>query len=174
MRNEADFSKGAAWVKGDIVPIAEATIGVNDWGVTRSDITYDVVPVWEGGFFRLEDYLDRFEASMASLRLDVGMSRDEMRGALHAMVGRSGLRRSYVAMVASRGVPLTQEPSGASCAGGLFHVPRGVRTRGCERPSCQLPSGAIRVPPVPGCQEPSGAICEPLEPPTHVPSGASV
>jgi branched-chain amino acid aminotransferase len=101
-----DWTKGAAWIKGEVVPIAEATIGVTDWGLTRSDITYDVVPVWDGGFFRLGDYLDRFAASMAALRMDVGMSREEMRAALHVMVARSGLRRAYVAMVASRGVPL--------------------------------------------------------------------
>jgi len=64
------------------------------------------VPVGEGGIFRLGDYLDRFEASMASMRLDVGMGRAEIRDALHAMVARSGLRAAYVAMVASRGVPL--------------------------------------------------------------------
>ena len=34
-----DLSKGAAWMKGEIIPIAEATIGVTDWGVTHSDIT---------------------------------------------------------------------------------------------------------------------------------------
>lgn len=106
MQDMTDFSKGAAWMRGEIVPVAEAKIGVTDWGVTRSDITYDVVPVWEGGFFRLGDYLDRFEASMASHRLDVGMSRAGIRDALHAMVARSGLRAAYVAMVASRGVPL--------------------------------------------------------------------
>jgi branched-chain amino acid aminotransferase len=65
-----------------------------------------VVPVWEGGFFRLDDYLDRFRASMASMRLDAGMGREEIRRALHAMVARSGLRAAYVAMVASRGTPL--------------------------------------------------------------------
>ena len=121
MSDMTDWSKGAGWIGGEIVPIAEAKIGVADWGVTRSDITYDVVPVWEGGFFRLEDYLDRFEASMASLRLDVGMSRDEIRAALHAMVGRSGLRRAYVAMVASRGVPLipgTRDPR--TCANHFY------------------------------------------------------
>jgi branched-chain amino acid aminotransferase len=106
MQDMTDWAKGAGWIRGQIVPIAEAKIGVTDWGVTRSDITYDVVPVWEGAFFRLEDYLDRFHASMASLRLDVGMTRDEIRAALHAMVARSALRAAYVAMVASRGVPL--------------------------------------------------------------------
>lgn len=101
-----DWSKGAAWMKGEVVPIDEAKIGVNDWGVTRSDITYDVVPVWRGAFFRLPDYLARFEASMAALRLDVGMDRDAIRAALAAMVARSGLRDAYCAMVASRGMPL--------------------------------------------------------------------
>ena len=108
-----DWSKGAAWIEGEIVPIAEAKIGVTDWGVTHSDITYDVAPVWKGGFFRLGDYLARFMASMAALRLDPGVSPDDVRAALHAMVGRSGLREAYVAMVCSRGgpaIPGTRDP----------------------------------------------------------------
>jgi branched-chain amino acid aminotransferase len=58
---------------------------------------------------------------MAALRMDVGMSREEMRAALHAMVARSGLRRAYVAMVASRGVPLvpgSREPR--ACANHFY------------------------------------------------------
>ena len=35
-------------------PLRKATIGVTDWAVTHSDVTYDVVPVWQGAFFRLE------------------------------------------------------------------------------------------------------------------------
>jgi len=121
MSDVVDWARGAAWIRGGVVPIAEATIGVTDWGLTRSDITYDVVPVWDGAFFRLEDYLDRFAASMASLRMDVGMGREEMRAALHAMVARSGLRESYVAMVASRGVPVipgTRDPR--ACANHFY------------------------------------------------------
>ena len=108
-----DWAKGAAWMAGRVVPIDEAAIPVTDWGLVHSDITYDVAPVWEGGFFRLGDYLDRFEASMAALRLDTGLDRAEIRAALHAIVARSGLRAAYVAMVASRGVPLvagTRDP----------------------------------------------------------------
>ena len=101
-----DWSKGAAWMGGEVVPIDEAKIGVTDWGVTRSDITYDVAPVWEGGFFRLDDYIARFCASMAAIRLDVGMDADAIRAACHAIAARSGLRAAYVAMVASRGTPL--------------------------------------------------------------------
>jgi len=104
-----DFSKGAAWIRGAIVPVAEATIGVTDWAVTHSDVAYDVVPVWEGAFFRLGDYLDRFEASMQSCRMDVGLSRSEIETALHDMVARSGLSAAYVAMVGARGTPLVPQ-----------------------------------------------------------------
>lgn len=108
-----DFSSGAAWIDGEIVPIDQAKISVSDWGLTRSDITYDVVHVWDGKFFRLEDYLDRFENSVANLRLNIPQGRDEIRQILHRLVGRSGLRSSYVSMVASRGKPLipgTRDP----------------------------------------------------------------
>ncbi|QIE55518.1 branched-chain amino acid--2-keto-4-methylthiobutyrate aminotransferase [Pikeienuella piscinae] len=101
-----DWTEGAAWVGGEIVPLVDAKIHVTDWGLTRSDITYDVAPVREGGFFRLDDYLDRFEASMAALRLDPGVTRAEMKSALHAIVARSGLRESYVSMTCARGRPL--------------------------------------------------------------------
>ncbi len=101
-----NFSKGAAWIKGRIVPISEATIGVTDWAVTHSDVTYDVVPVWNGAFFRLNDYLDRFEASIATSRMDIGLSASEITAALHDMVARAGLRDAYCAMVAARGTSL--------------------------------------------------------------------
>lgn len=102
----SDLTKGAFWRDGAVRPLSEGTIGVNDWGVTHSDITYDVVPAWKGAFFRLDDYLDRFMDSLALLRMDPGLDRAAMAGALHQMVGASGLRDSYVAMVVARGVPM--------------------------------------------------------------------
>lgn len=100
-----DLSKGAAWMNGEIIPIKDAKISVLDWGLTRSDITYDVVHVWEGKFFRINDYLDRFMVSIEKLRLDIPQSREEIKRILHEMVGASGLQSAYVSMVASRGTP---------------------------------------------------------------------
>lgn len=102
----SDMAAGAAWIDGQVIPIAEAKIGVTDWGVTHSDITYDVVPVVDGGFFRLYDYLDRFLRSAAALRLDPGLDAGGIAGTLAEMVGASGLRDAYCAMVVSRGVPI--------------------------------------------------------------------
>ena len=31
-----DWTQGAAWMDGEIIPIGEAKIGVTDWGLTHS------------------------------------------------------------------------------------------------------------------------------------------
>ena len=67
--NNSPFAEGAGYVRGRFVPIAEATLPVTDWGFTRSDVVYDVVHVFKGGFFRLPDHLDRFERSMEKRRI---------------------------------------------------------------------------------------------------------
>lgn len=90
---------------GQIIPIQEAKISVLDWGLTRSDITYDVVHAWEGAFFRLEDYINRFETSIQKLRLTIPQTKDDIRTILHSIVAASGLQSAYVSMVASRGKP---------------------------------------------------------------------
>ena len=97
------LSNGAAWMGGRIIPVSEAAIPVTDWGLTHSDIAYDVVPVWNGAFFCLGDYLDRFFASVAAQRMRFGMDRAAVHQALGDMVAASGLRDAYVAMVAARG-----------------------------------------------------------------------
>ena len=96
---------GAAYVDGRYMPIADAAIPITDWGYRRSDVTYDVVSVWDGAFFRLDDHLRRFRASMRSLRLDPPESDDEIRHVLTECVRRSGLREAYVAMDCLRGRP---------------------------------------------------------------------
>jgi len=101
----ADFSQGCAFQRGEFVPIGQASIPMTDWGFLRSDATYDVVTVWDGAFFRLDAHLDRFFASCARFRLDAGRSRDEVAAILAECVRRSGLRRSYVEMIVTRGQP---------------------------------------------------------------------
>lgn len=99
------FAAGAAYVDGQVVPIAEARIPVTDWGYRRSDVTYDVVGVYHGAFFRLDDHLARFRASMDKLRLDPAEGDSEIARILTDLVRRSGLREAYVAMDCLRGRP---------------------------------------------------------------------
>ena len=98
------FAKGCAYIEGGYFPIAEARIPILDAGFNRSDLTYDVVAVWNGRFFRLEDHLNRFEKGFKQLRLNPGLTLEEMRAILFECVRRSGLRNAYVEMIVSRGM----------------------------------------------------------------------
>ena len=139
MTNE--FSAGAAYVNGKFIPIAQANISVLDWGFTRSDVVYDVVHVFAGGFFRLGDHLDRFTHSMRARRLAPPEDRDAIESILHRCVSLSGLEDSYVAMAASRGRPKifgSRRP--ADCANHLIAyaipwidvVPKDIQARGAH------------------------------------------
>jgi branched-chain amino acid aminotransferase len=100
-----EFEGGSVFIEGDWKPLSEGKISLFDWGFTRSDVTYDVASVWKGAFFRLEDHLDRFFASLDKLRMRIPYSRAEVRQILHGCVKAGGLRDAYVAMVCTRGVP---------------------------------------------------------------------
>lgn len=99
------YANGAAYVGRRFVPIEEASLPVTDWGFTRSDVVYDVVHVFRGGFFRLDDHLDRFARSMEKRRLAPPEDRREIESILHRCVALAGLDDAYVAMACSRGRP---------------------------------------------------------------------
>ena len=94
---------GAAYINGHFMPVGEAVIPVTEWGYRRSDVTYDVVSVWDGAFFRLDHHLRRFRASMEYFRLVPPESDADIRAMLHELVRRTGLREAYVAMDCLRG-----------------------------------------------------------------------
>ena len=109
----ADFSRAMAWIDGGMVPLDEAKVPVRDLGLMYADMTYDVVHTWKGGFFRLEDHLDRFLASCDGLRLDPGIDRDGLRRRLAELVRASGLSDTLVYFACTRGtaVPGTRDVS---------------------------------------------------------------
>ncbi|UHD47477.1 aminotransferase class IV [Aureimonas altamirensis] len=98
-------SAGMAYLDGHYMPVAQAAIPVTDYGYRRSDVTYDVVGVWGGNFFRLDDHIRRFRASMNALRLRPKETDDEIVDILHRLVATTGLRNAYVAMDCLRGRP---------------------------------------------------------------------
>jgi branched-chain amino acid aminotransferase len=112
-----DWSAGAAYIDSAIMPIGEARIPITDWGYRRSDVTYDVVSVWNGAFFRLNDHLRRFRASMTTFRLAPRETDAEIAAILHRLVGRSGLREAYVAMDCVRARPRPGMPYHPAAAG---------------------------------------------------------
>lgn len=114
------MTDGVAYVDGAFVSVDEARLPLLDWGFLHSDATYDVAHVWQGAFFRLDDHLDRFEASVASLRLTLPLSRREMADVLHECVRRSGLRDAYVEMICTRGLPTPGSRDPRTCRNAFY------------------------------------------------------
>lgn len=114
------FADGCAFIEGEYVPIAEARIPILDWGFLHSDATYDVAHVWEGRFFRLDDHIERFFASMASLRLDPGLEAAGVKAIMSECVRRTGLRAAYVEMGCTRGLPAPGSRDPRTCSNRFF------------------------------------------------------
>ena len=95
---------GVGYMDGQYLPMNEVRLPILDNGLLHSDATYDVVHVWKGAFFRLEDHLDRFFAGMMNLRLEIPYTRDEVKEILHNCVALSGLREAYVEFICTRGL----------------------------------------------------------------------
>ena len=109
-QSDNPFTAGAAYIDGRYMPIAQAAIPITDWGYRRSDVTYDVVGVWEGNFFRLDDHIHRFRASMRKFRLEPREGDEEIKAILNRCAALSGLKNAYVAMDCLRGRPAPGMP----------------------------------------------------------------
>jgi branched-subunit amino acid aminotransferase/4-amino-4-deoxychorismate lyase len=149
------FAAGCAWIEGQYVPIGAARIPILDTGFVRSDLTYDVVGVWEGRFFRLDDHLDRLLAGCQRIRLRPPASRAEIRAILIEVVRRSGLREAYVEAIVTRGVPAAGQRDPRQLTPRLYAyaipyvwiVPSGLQSRGTDvvvtRGTHRIPPGAV-------------------------------
>ncbi len=70
-----------ASVDGTVTPTAEATVPMKDDGLYRGDGAFEVIRLYEGKPFALEDHLDRLGRSAAAIELEFN------RGALEAEIG---------------------------------------------------------------------------------------
>jgi branched-chain amino acid aminotransferase len=109
-RSDNPLTAGAAYIDGRYMAIGQAAIPITDWGYRRSDVTYDVVGVWEGNFFRLDDHIRRFRASMRKFRFEPREGDEEIKAILNRCVALSGLKDAYVAIDCLRGRPAPGMP----------------------------------------------------------------
>ena len=66
------------WVNGEYVPRNEAKLSFSDRGFRVSDVVFDTTRTFNGTVFRLRDHLVRLYRSLQYVRIDPGMSMDDM------------------------------------------------------------------------------------------------
>ena len=97
------YPPGVAFMDGQYLTMDKAKISVLDYGFLHSDATYDVVHVWKGAFFRLEDHLNRFFRGMDMLHMSISYDKAQVTEILYNCVALSGLQNSYVEFICTRG-----------------------------------------------------------------------
>jgi len=145
------FPQGHAWIDGEFVTLADAKISILDWGFLRSDATYDVVHVWKGYFFRLDNHIDRFFESTKKLRMPCKISRDELKKILAGCVKKAKLENAYVEMIQTRGMSpnFVRDPRQATPRIMAFAVPFGwiLKQEDFEKGLDVLLTDIKRIPP---------------------------
>ena len=79
-----------ASLDGQIAPAAETTIPVTDEGFLRGDGVFELIRVYDGVPFALEDHLTRLERSTTNLRLGWSASKDDLRRDLDRLLEARG------------------------------------------------------------------------------------
>jgi branched-chain amino acid aminotransferase len=92
-----------ASLDGEIMLAAEAVIPATDEGLLRGDGVFEVIRVYEGRPFALEDHLRRLERSGANLRLPVDL--EAVRADAHRLLAEAGAGpdREALRIVLTRG-----------------------------------------------------------------------
>lgn len=78
------------YLNGVFLPIEQASVSILDRGFLFGDGVYEVIPVYGGALFRLEEHLQRLDHSLAGIRIINPLSRVLWRETLEELVERNG------------------------------------------------------------------------------------
>ena len=101
------------WVNGELKARAEAVVSVFDAGFVLGDGVWEGLRVHRGRVAFLDQHLDRLWEGAAALMLDIGMSRDELAGAITDTLQANDMRDGvHVRLMVTRGPKSTpyQDP----------------------------------------------------------------
>ncbi len=101
---EPSFKDGIAYARGRFVGLDEAVIPVEDRAHQFGDGIYEVIRVYHGYPFLLEEHLARFERSAAAIGLKLERPMDELRELVFTAIERAGLPQAQVYFQLSRGI----------------------------------------------------------------------
>jgi branched-chain amino acid aminotransferase len=128
MERTAFMGFPAIWMNGRIVDAAEARVSIFDHGLLYGDGVFEGIRFYGGRSFRLAAHLARLERSAAAIELALPFSREALRGAIGAVVTRTGAADGYLRLLVTRG------------EGDL-----GLDPRSCTRPTTIVAAAPLRV-----------------------------
>src|SRR2546425_9354409 len=101
--NKANSMSEMIWLNGEVLPLAEARIGVEDRGFQFADGVYEVVRLYNGRPFTLSEHLDRLARSCEGIRLKNPLSKNDLSGEIQKYIERSPIREGMIYLQITRG-----------------------------------------------------------------------
>lgn len=92
------------YLNGEYTPLAEAKISVMDRGFIFGDGAYEMLPVYGRRLFRFEAHMDRFERSLAKLRIISPLLRTEWLEIARKLISKVDAEDQAVYLQVTRGV----------------------------------------------------------------------
>jgi branched-chain amino acid aminotransferase len=91
------------YLDGAWVDQADAKVSVFDHGLLYGDGVFEGIRLYGGNLFRLEEHLERFEASAKAILLPLPLKRAEIAEVVAQTCRANGLQDAYIRLVATRG-----------------------------------------------------------------------
>jgi len=104
MQVSAKQGESVVYIDGTFYPESQAKISVFDHVVLYGDAVYDTCCAWSGRIFKLDQHLDRLFESAHAIKLQISLSKAELRDVVIETVRRNNLQKAYVKIIATRGV----------------------------------------------------------------------
>jgi branched-chain amino acid aminotransferase len=101
------------WLNGALIPRAEAKISVFDGGFIAGDGVWEGLRLHHGTLLFLDAHLDRLFAGAAAIDLSLGLTRAELKTALHEVCAANGMTDgAHLRLMVTRGLKRTpsQDP----------------------------------------------------------------
>lgn len=92
-----------AYIEGQFVPLSEAKVSVTDRGFVFADGVYEVIAVYNGRAFRLEEHLARLATSALAIHLLLPVDDIELTKVIETGLDQSGFQEAQVYLQATRG-----------------------------------------------------------------------
>lgn len=94
------------WINGEIMPLGEAHVAVEDRGLQFADGVYEVLRIYGGRMFALQRHLDRLERSCTGISLQMPISVGKLASEMRDFVGRSSVGEGNIYLQITRGTAL--------------------------------------------------------------------
>ena len=92
-----------AYLNGKFMPLDEARISPLDRGFLFADGVYEVIPAYGGKLFRLNEHLDRLDASLAAIGLPNPLALPDWTALFNSLIEQNGGGNIYIYLQVTRG-----------------------------------------------------------------------